>query len=303
MLYLSRLNHDFVTGMNIKPGYLVLLLILVWTLVSCNNQKEEPETRNLESPKTEFNTSYGSHAQQVYDLYLPANRSTSTTKTVIVIHGGGWTSGDKNDVTGLVGLIRRALPDHAVVNMNYRLANGTNRKAFPDQITDIQNLINNLVANQNEYGINGTFALYGISAGAHIAVLYAYTQNADNRVKAIINMVGPVDFTDPYYNDNATYKAVLASFIDATAYPAGFNASVALSPAKQVTRNSPPTISFYGDADPVVPSSQLTRLDAALTSKNVAHTSTLYTGGHGNWNGTQYADLQAQVKTFIEENY
>jgi len=289
--------------MNIKPPYLPLLLLTAYVVASCNNQREQPATSELESPKTEFNTAYGSDTQQVYDLYLPANRSASTTKTVIVIHGGGWTSGDKNDVTGLVGLVQRALPDYAVVNMNYRLANGSTRKAFPDQITDIQNLINNLVANQNEYGINGTFALYGISSGAHIATLYAYTQNTDNRVKAVINMVGPVDFTDPYYLDNAGYQVVLNSLIDFSAYPAGFNASEIVSPALQVTKSSPPTISFYGDADPVVPSSQLTRLDAALTSKNVAHTSTLYTGGHGNWNGVHYADLQAQVKTFIGENY
>lgn len=268
-------------------------------IVSCDKTTTVPEIVALTEQKTELNISYGTDSQQAFDLYLPANRSINTTKTVVIIHGGGWTSGDKNDVQGLVGLIERALPDHAIVNMNYRLANGTNRKAFPNQIDDITNVLNKLVANKNEYGINGTFALYGISAGAHIAALNAYTQNQDNRIKAVINMVGPVDFTDPYYLDNQVYQAVLNSYIDFNAYPSGFNAAVTLSPVKQITAQLPPTINFYGDVDPLVPATQLTRLDAALAAYNVAHESTLYNGGHGNWNATQYADLQAKITAFL----
>jgi acetyl esterase/lipase len=289
--------------MNVKTLFLVLLILGTVLPISCNNETSKPTNEIIPAEKTELNISYGSHSQQTMDIYLPANRSASTTKTVVIIHGGGWTSGDKNDVNGLVGLIQRALPDHAVVNMNYRLANGTDRKAFPNQIDDIQNVLNKLVADKATYGINGTFALYGISAGAHIAALYAYTQNEGDRIKAVINMVGPVDFTDPYFANNASYQSVLASFIDTSAYPAGFNAAVTLSPATQVTATSPPTINFYGNADPLVPLSQLTRFEAALSAKNVTYESTIYDGGHGNWSAVQYADLQAKVNAFMEAHY
>lgn len=278
-------------------------LLLLSIFIACKQEHHATTNTTYKNPKTEFNISYGSDAQQVYDLYLPANRSADTTKTIVIIHGGGWTSGDKHDVSGLVGLVQRALPNHAVVNLNYRLANGTNRKAFPDQINDIAQAITQLVRDKESLGINGTFALYGISAGAHIAALYAFTQNSDNRVKAIINMVGPVDFTDPYYLHTPDYQLVLHSLIDYSAYPAGFNASETLSPARQVTSNSPPTISFYGNADPLVPASQLPRLDAAFAANQVVHRSTVYDGGHGNWNGAQYTDLQAQVAAFMAAHY
>ncbi|MDP5101575.1 MAG: alpha/beta hydrolase [Nonlabens sp.] len=289
--------------MNVKTLFLALLILGTLLPISCNNETSKPETAVILVAKTELNVAYGSDEQQTMDIYLPANRSASTTKTVVIIHGGGWTSGDKNDVNGLVGLIQRALPDHAVINMNYRLANGTNRKAFPDQLEDIKSVINKLVANKSEYGINGTFALYGISAGAHIATLYAYTQNEGDRIKAVINMVGPVDFTDPYFANNTSYQAVLASFIDTSEYPAGFNAATTLSPATQVTATSPPTINFYGNADPLVPLTQLTRFEAALSAKNVTYESTIYDGGHGNWSAVQYSDLQTKVKAFIEAHY
>lgn len=274
-------------------------------LVSCNNSTDGTDDPAALIPlaRTERNLSYGTNSQQTYDLYLPENRSEATTKTVIIVHGGGWTSGDKADVDGLVGLIQRALPSYAVINMNYRLANGTNLKAFPNQIDDIERLINMLVANKTDYGINGTFTLYGVSAGAHISALYAYTQNENNRVKAVINMVGPVDFTDPFYFNNAAYRATLTSFIDTNAYPSSLDAPVDLSPVKQVTTQSPPTINFYGSTDPLVPISQLARLDAALQANNVIHNSTTYNGGHGNWDATQYADLQAKIKVFIQAHY
>ena len=44
------------------------------------------------------NVSYGNNPEQVYDLYLPEGREASRTKVVVLIHGGGWTSGDKVDM-------------------------------------------------------------------------------------------------------------------------------------------------------------------------------------------------------------
>ncbi|MDP5077277.1 MAG: alpha/beta hydrolase, partial [Nonlabens sp.] len=106
--------------MNVKTLFLGLLILGTLLPISCNNETSKPETEVTLAEKTELNVSYGIDPQQTMDMYLPANRTASTTKTVVIIHGGGWTSGDKNEVNGLVGLVQRALPDHAVINMNYR---------------------------------------------------------------------------------------------------------------------------------------------------------------------------------------
>ncbi len=47
---------------------------------------------------TIVNMPYGADGSQKLDLGLPANRS-SATPLVIVVHGGGWSAGDKNELT------------------------------------------------------------------------------------------------------------------------------------------------------------------------------------------------------------
>ncbi|MGB3090448.1 MAG: hypothetical protein WBB20_10820, partial [Chitinophagaceae bacterium] len=59
------------------------------------------------------NISYGANTSQKFDLGLPAGR-TATTPLVVVVHGGGWSTGDKNELTWLLnGLKQRG---YAVAN-------------------------------------------------------------------------------------------------------------------------------------------------------------------------------------------
>ena len=76
----------------------------------------------------QLNVSYGDDPQQVYDLYLPANRSSSKTKVIVLVHGGGWTEGDKEDMSGFIPFIQNDFPNHAIVNLNYELASNSTHK-------------------------------------------------------------------------------------------------------------------------------------------------------------------------------
>lgn len=290
----------------LKNLSILLTIILTLFITACTSEETSDNgtaSNETLAARTEFNVSYGSNIQQVYDIYLPANRSTANTKTIVIIHGGGWTAGDKSDMDGIVTLLQTVFPDHAIINMNYVLANGTTIPAFPNQINDIKALMNKIESEKEELQIDGTVAFFGISAGAHLSTLYAYTENQDDRVKAVINMVGPVDFTDPYYTNNIGFQLLLSGLVDDSAFPTGTDTAVAVSPALQVTPQSPPTINFYGNTDPLVAISQLTRLEAALNTNNVINESTIYNGGHGNWSATQFLDLQTKVKVFLEANY
>ncbi|MGJ8683707.1 MAG: alpha/beta hydrolase fold domain-containing protein [Nonlabens sp.] len=284
---------------------ILLSTLFISALASCTSEEGDNNGNNPEilEAKTEFNVSYGTHAQQVYDIYLPAGRNAASTKTLLIIHGGGWTAGDKTDMNGIVALMQPVLPDYAIINMNYVLANGSSIPAFPNQLNDIESVLNKIEADKSMLQIDGTVALFGLSAGAHLSTLYGYTRNDDDRIKAVVNMVGPVDFTDPYYTNNPAFQLLLNSLVDSSAFPAGSNTAELVSPTLQVTPQSPPTINFYGNQDPLVAVSQLTRLEAALNSNNVVNESTIYNGGHGNWNATQYLDLQTKVKAFLESNY
>ena len=111
--------------MQIIPKKIVILLLLIIT-ISCGDNDEPivfTETNTLEFFQ-ELDISYGNDSDQVFDLYLPANR-TANTKVMILIHGGGWTSGDKVEMNDFKNFILQNIPDIAVVNMNYRLADNT----------------------------------------------------------------------------------------------------------------------------------------------------------------------------------
>jgi acetyl esterase/lipase len=102
----------------------LLFLSLCFLLVTaCNKELPVEDPFDPSIAKEIKNESYGSAALQKADIYLPANRNTDT-KTVILIHGGFWTSGDKTDMDTLLAPIKAANPALAIVNINYRLADG-----------------------------------------------------------------------------------------------------------------------------------------------------------------------------------
>ena len=152
--------------------YFFLSLLVVATL-SCS--KDEPNVNPITTLDPtqyyeELNRSYGADSDQSFDLYLPANR-TLDTKVIILIHGGGWAGGDKADMNFLKDIIRQELPNVAIVNMNYRLADDTH-PPYPMQINDITTLVNTLKNLDDSYVFSDDYAFYGVSAGAHLSLLW-----------------------------------------------------------------------------------------------------------------------------------
>ncbi|RMB64040.1 alpha/beta hydrolase [Dokdonia sinensis] len=244
--------------------------------------------------------SYGANAQQVYDLYLPEGRSASKTKVILLVHGGGWTAGDKADMAGFVSLIQETFPDHAIVNLNYTLAVIPNIPAFPNQYNDLQRAINKLIAEKDELAILPEFGMIGTSAGAHLSMMYDYTYDENDQIKFVANIVGPSDFTDPFYAEDPNFELALQFFVDQSAYPDGTNYAVVNSPARVVTNTSSPTLLFYGNEDPLVPLTNGQRLDTALNNADIEHSFTVYDGGHGDdWSQASYADLTIKLSQYI----
>ena len=69
---------------------------------SKDNPEEQTQTTDPEivDAYEALNVSYGPDENQVFDIYLPENR-THTTKILILIHGGSWISGDKMDMNAI----------------------------------------------------------------------------------------------------------------------------------------------------------------------------------------------------------
>lgn len=275
---------------------IVLFFGIQYSFISCSkdNGTEQPLLA-----ETFLNVSYGSNAQEKYDLYLPANRSVDKTKIIVLVHGGGWTEGDKADMDFLIPYIKLRHPNHAIVNINYVLANA-NTPAFPNQFLDLDAVINKLTDEKDELNILPQFGLIGASAGAHISLMYDYAYDPDDQVKIVGDIVGPTDFTDPFYFENPGFQALMEALVDESAYPLGTNYAEVLSPAFQVSNASSPTLLFYGNADPLVPLSNAISLNSALNTAQIDHNFTVYDGGHGNWATNDIEDLKAQVSMYID---
>ncbi|MEI9944726.1 MAG: alpha/beta hydrolase [Chitinophagaceae bacterium] len=99
-------------------------LVISFLIASC--VKENTGTSGTDAVSY-TNVTYGSDARQKMDIYLPAGRTTSNTKVIVLIHGGGWTEGDKADFAPFISLIQEKLAGYAIFNINYRLsASGSN---------------------------------------------------------------------------------------------------------------------------------------------------------------------------------
>jgi acetyl esterase/lipase len=269
--------------------------------VSCSNN--DNTTNDLPLSKTEIlDVSYGTNSEQKYDIYLPEGRNSNTTKVILLIHGGGWVEGDKNDMNGYVTYLQSNLPDYAIVNINYRLASISN-SPFPMQIDDIKSIFTQLEEEKEEYQISNNFGLIGVSAGAHLSLLYAYAHNNDKNIKMVCSIVGPTNFTDPSYT-NATdpgFMVLFSSFqqIIGINYEDNIEYFESISPFHRVNSSSPPTLLFYGGEDLLIPTSQGTGIHQKLEDLGITNEFTLYPNeGHG-WVGENLFDTATKIASFI----
>ena len=280
-----------------------LLFVLLWVgLFSCSSDDETlPDDTPLEEVSL-LDLSYGNHPEQRYDLYLPEGRTAETTKVLVLVHGGGWTGGDKADMGLYVELVQQRQKDYAIVNVNYVLANETT-PAYPNQINDIMAVIEDVKSKASEHQIRPKFGFIGVSAGAHLSLLYSYAFDTDNDVEMVCSVIGPADFTDPaYLADSSIYQEEYSILIGGDFSSASLDLLEEVSPVHQVDGSAPPTIMFYGNTDPLIPNSQHQNLKAVLDENGILNSLTVYDGGHGDWDLFSYLDLNAQLSAFMDSN-
>jgi acetyl esterase/lipase len=284
-----------------KCNKIFICLLFILGLYSCSEDTEIQLNKNLQKQE-KINVSYGTDVAQKYDLYLPADRSKSFTKFFVLIHGGSWISGDKSDLNYLVQSLRNNFSEYAIVNLNYRLASLT-RNAFPMQLNDIESAISHLKSNAETNQISENSAFIGISAGAHLSMLYSY-KNPTN-IEMICSIVGPTNFTDPNYLDNPDFNNFVLGLqlITGENFETNPRYFENLSPYHIVTESAPPTILFYGGKDELVPTSQGIDLDIKLSELNIDHEFTLYENeGHG-WQGQSAIDTNNKLISFIKKYF
>jgi acetyl esterase/lipase len=276
--------------------FLFFWLFASVVLISC---KKKDVTADV-SAVTINNVAYGNDPKQAMDIFLPANRSLETTPFIILIHGGGWTSGDRVDFRPLVDTIKKRLPGYAIFNISYRLASG-DQNLFPTQENDVKAALGSILSKLTEYRISDRYALIGASAGGHLALLNAYKVENGTQAKAVVSFFGPTELKE-FYNapPNIYVQPLLQEVTGGTPLtkPSIYASS---SPLQFVKSGSCPTLILHGGADIVVPPSQSDLLRDRLSLLNVPHQYVFYPGkGHGDWDPATYQDAFQQLQLFLK---
>ena len=136
------------------------------------------------------------------DIFQPENADAAPG--VVLVHGGGWKTGDRSLQTPLA----KALASRGYVTavVDYRLSL---EEPFPAAVYDIKDAIKWLKENAHEFGLDtNRIAISGSSAGGQLAHLVAFTDgirdyeekstnSMSSSVKAVINMDGVLAFYHP----------------------------------------------------------------------------------------------------------
>lgn len=274
----------------------IFLLLLICT--SC--QQEDP-VLGENAAVNYIDESYGSDPRQKMDVYLPANRSSASTKVLVWIHGGAWADGNKSEFAGFKPWLEEVQEDYAYVALNYRLFDfNNNRNGFPSQEEDIQAAMRHIQSKLTSWNVSNQIVLAGGSAGGHLALLHSYKHNADGLVKAAVAFFPPTDMA-ALYNHSFLTQLLLPGLLGGTpsSIPEVYRNS---SPVEFVSASSVPTVFFHGTVDTVVPISQSQLLEAALVQANVQHEREYIPNqGHGFDEATNKR-LIKKMADFLREN-
>jgi acetyl esterase/lipase len=198
------------------------------------------------------------------DIYKPKNL-TGPVPLLIFVHGGAWRGGNRDDYR--VYTVAFAEKGYITATVSYRLLKD---KPYPACVEDVRDAVQWFFQNGEKYGYDTSrIAIIGGSAGAHLALLAAYgwekeidtagVPQFNYRVKAVVDIYGPVDFTTEYAKNQPLVNDFLAH-----SYKESPELYIEASPVRYLSKNNPPTLILHGTSDRLVPISQSDTLKARL---------------------------------------
>ena len=160
------------------------------------------------------------------DVFSPKNTSAEKLPVLIYIHGGGWVEGDKiihSDNYVETTIAKLMAKHYAVVSINYTLLNDNTH--FPLPLEDTKDAIRWVRKNAEKYNFDThNIGLFGASAGAHLALMAAYTpdntyignpelSSYSAKVNYVIDHYGPADLNTLFHTRLGTIPVAMIGLI------------------------------------------------------------------------------------------
>ena len=199
------------------------------------------------------------------DLYLPANNPSGALRpAVVIIHGGGWTGGDKGAAREINIGTNLALNGYVGLSINYVLAsaNKDGKAIWPQNLHDCKTAVRWLRKNAGRLQVDPErIGVIGGSAGGHLAA-----------------MLGKSSAQAP-----ELYRAA--------------------SPVTYVDRDDPPLLILHGTADNTVPVDQSRLFAAKLKEVGARHELVIVEGAPHTFHlQPKQADLRPKVLGFFDRH-
>ncbi|MCP3998873.1 MAG: alpha/beta hydrolase [bacterium] len=290
------------------------------TTVAPTTSTTTTETPVESSPvaiQIERDISYGPDERQVLDVMY--RDDLVDAPIALIVHGGGWKSGDKTSEH----IVAEFFVEHGFVAAmpNYRLTKEGGTNGFPIPIEDVACAAEWIHKNATEYGADpSTMLATGYSAGAHISALLSVyperdwlqdcpLQDGQASFDAFIGFAGPYDF-EVQLPEPAGCQLLYNQI-----GPGCDKSNPALwaeaNPIDHVTADDPPTLLLGADHDCIVSSldpdtglctDSYERMNAALVGVGVAvDLFVIETGTHGDM-GVDIPPINWTITDFLKRH-
>jgi acetyl esterase/lipase len=260
------------------------------------------------------------------DIYQPTTKVYEQTPVIVYVHGGAWIVGFKeslnfNRFNQAINTLRKS--GYAIVSVDYTLAQ-PNKSPFPDCVKDASDAVSWLTQNSTLYNFDvHNIGLFGESAGAHIAMMVAYSQDSV-KFNYVVDIYGPNQLAGVLHSPIIdTLGSMVGKFpasyrprLSPEKYIFGLDPKQdsvdvaqmvqAYSPYNFLTSSVPPTLIIQGDCDRIVPLSQSTSLQTKLDSLGVENDIHIVKGADhlfAKATRQQKLELQKRIVDFIWRHY
>lgn len=189
-----------------------------------NSKKTNPETKwvsefKFKNVQERRNIVYQMFPDKSFTLDAFYDSSKKQKPAIIIIHGGGWRSGNRSQHIPLA--LKLASMGYACFTVEYRLSTDA---LFPAAVQDLKAAIKGIKAHSVEFGLDtNKIAVCGFSAGGQLAALIGNTNGnlffeptkSENQpsstVQAIIDLDGILAFIHPESGEGDDSKRISAA--------------------------------------------------------------------------------------------
>jgi acetyl esterase/lipase len=208
------------------------------------------------------------------DLYLPANLPAGQRcPGIVIIHGGGWTGGDKAAKREINIGTTLAAHGYVCLSINYTLATKDGPATWPENLHQCKTAVRWLRKNADRLHLDPDhIGAIGGSAGGQLVAMLGVTSPADGldpkepygefscQVQAVVDLYGPINLMTWHDLSMLGKKRTEAPDLYRQA-----------SPITYLKKGQPPFLILHGTADTTVDIGQSKEFAAALAQAGIEH--------------------------------